>query len=173
RLRHRRARARPHRRGASEVRLRSGHRHPRPRRGRALRPCRGAHRRQDQRRGGPLVSAAARLAFAGLVRSPGRTLTRVVVLAAAVALLGAMLLFVDHSLRTMTGSAVRSVPLDWQGPVVSYPQAQKVAAGVARQPGILQASATATAPFAGASHAGAGGTTSAGRGAILAVPPGY
>jgi putative ABC transport system permease protein len=119
------------------------------------------------------VSAAARLAIAGLVRSPGRTLTRVVVLAAAVALLGAMLLFVGHSLRTMTGSAVRSVPLDWQGPVASYTQAQKVAAGVATQPGVEQASATATAPFAGAAHSGPGGTTSAGRGAILAVPPDY
>src|SRR5205085_3441309 len=47
------------------------------------------------------------------------------------------------------------------------------AAGVASQPGIEQASATATAPFAGASHAGAGGTTDAGTGAILAVPPDY
>ncbi len=37
--------------------------------------------------------------------------------AAAVALLGSMLLFIGHSLRTMTGSAIRSVPLDWQGPV--------------------------------------------------------
>ena len=119
------------------------------------------------------MRAAARLAAAGLIRSPGRTLTRIVVLAAAVALLGAMLLFVGHSLRTMTGSAVRNVPLDWQGPVASYSQAQRVAAGVARQPGIIQASAAATAPFAGASHAGAGGTTSAGRGAVLAVPPGY
>ncbi|MGZ4200788.1 MAG: FtsX-like permease family protein [Thermoleophilaceae bacterium] len=119
------------------------------------------------------MSAAARLAIAGLVRSPARTLTRIVVLAAAVALLGAMLLFVGHSLRTMTGSAVRSVPLDWQGPVASYPQAQKLGAGVARERGILQASATATAPFAGASHAGSGGVTSAGRGAILAVPPDY
>ena len=48
-------------------------------------------------------------------------------LAAAVALLGAMLLFIGHSLRTMTASATRSVPLDWQGPVSSYKAAQKVA----------------------------------------------
>ncbi len=77
-------------------------------------------------------------------------------LAAAVALLGSMLLFVGHSLRTMTGTAIRSVPLDWQGPVGSYAQARSVAASVAAQPGIQQASATATAPFAGASHTGAG-----------------
>ncbi len=66
------------------------------------------------------MSAAVRLALPGLLRSPVRTLVRIVVLAAAVALLGSMLLFIGHSLRTMTGSAVRSVPLDWQGPVGSY-----------------------------------------------------
>src|SRR5438132_2698129 len=107
------------------------------------------------------------LALRGLARAPGRAAVRVVVLAAAVALLGSMLLFIGHSLRTMTGSAIRSVPLDWQGPVASYPQARQVAAGVAAQPGIEQASATATAPFAGASHAGPGGTTDAGSGSIL------
>ena len=119
------------------------------------------------------MSAAARLALAGLIRAPLRTLVRVVVLAVAVALLGAMLLFVGHSLRTMTGTAVRSVPLDWQGPVGSYRQAQSVAAGVAAQAGILQASPTATAPFSGAAHTGAAGSTDAGRGSILAVPPDY
>ena len=119
------------------------------------------------------MSAAVWLSIAGLLRSPGRTLVRIGVLAAAVALLGSMLLFVGHSLRTMAGSAIRSVPLDWQGPVGSYAQAQRVAAGVAAQPGIQQASATATAPFAGASHAGPAGTTNAGSGSLLAVPPGY
>ena len=119
------------------------------------------------------MNASLRFALAGFVRAPGRALLRIVVLAAAVALLGAMLLFVGYSLRTMTGSAVRSVPLDWQGPVASYRQALEVAGSVARQPGIEQASATATAPFAAASHTGAGGTTNAGNGAILAVPPGY
>jgi putative ABC transport system permease protein len=119
------------------------------------------------------VSPAVRLSLAALVRSPGRSVVRIVVLAAAVALLGSMLLFVGHSLRTMTGSAIRSVPLDWQGPVGSYSQAQRIAAGVAAQSGIQQASPAATAPFAGASHAGPGGTTNAGSGSILAVPPGY
>ncbi len=119
------------------------------------------------------MSAAARLAIAGLVRAPARTAVRIVVLASAVALLGSMLLFIGHSLRTMAGSAIRSVPLDWQGPVASYGQAQTIASGVAAQPGVLQASATATAPFAGALHVGANGSTSAGTGAILAVPPNY
>src|SRR5439155_1191372 len=107
------------------------------------------------------------------LRAPGRTLTRVVVLAAAVALLGSMLLFIGHSLRTMTASATRSVPLHWQGPVGSYDQARRVAAGVAGERGILQASASATAPFSGATHTGAAGATVAGGGSVLAVAPGY
>ncbi|MEA2200322.1 MAG: putative transport system permease protein [Solirubrobacteraceae bacterium] len=119
------------------------------------------------------MRAAAVIAFRGLARAPGRTLTRVLVLAAAVGLLGAMLLFVGHSLRTMTGSAIRDVPLDWQGPVASYGQAQAVAAGVARQPGVVQSSAAATASFAGASHTGSAGISSAGSGSLLAIPPGY
>src|SRR3989440_4850097 len=96
-----------------------------------------------------------------MLRAPGRTLARIVVLAAAVALLGSMLLFVGHSLRTMTGSAIRSVPLDWQGPVASYRQAQSISAEVARQPGGQEAVAAATAPFAGARHTGPAGTSSA------------
>jgi putative ABC transport system permease protein len=119
------------------------------------------------------VRAAARLAASGLVRAPFQAIVRILVLATAVALLGAMLLFVGHTLRTMTGTAVNSVPLDWQGPVGSYQQAQNVAAGVARQAGIEQASATATAPFAGAAHVNGGGATDAGNGAIFAVPPDY
>jgi putative ABC transport system permease protein len=119
------------------------------------------------------VSAGLRLASAGLLRAPARTLVRVLVLAAAVALLGSMLLFVGHSLRTMTGSAIRSVPLDWQGPVASYAEAHRVALGISRQGGVQQASAAATAPFAAASHTSAGGITNAGSGSILAVPDGY
>ena len=119
------------------------------------------------------MSAAIRLSLAGLVRAPGRTAVRVLVLAASVALLGSMLLFVGHSLRTMTGTAIRSVPLDWQGPVASYDQAQAIAGDVARQRGIQQASPAATAPFSGVSHISAAGNTSAGSGAILAVAPGY
>jgi putative ABC transport system permease protein len=119
------------------------------------------------------MRTALGFALAGIVRAPGRTFVRVVVLSTAVALLGSMLLFIGHSLRTMTGSAIRGVPLDWQGPVSSYRQAQSVAAGVARQHGILQASATATAPFAAASHTGPAGLTNAGSGSVLAIPPGY
>jgi putative ABC transport system permease protein len=114
-----------------------------------------------------------RLASARLLRARGTTLIRIAVLAASVSLLGGMLLFVGNSLRTMSGSAVRSVPLDWQGPVGSFKQDEKLAAGVARQQGVAQASATATAPFRAATHGAAGSTTSAGKGSVLAVPSGY
>jgi putative ABC transport system permease protein len=116
---------------------------------------------------------ALRLAVSGLMRAPGRSSIRVLVLAAAVALLGGMLLFVGNSLRTVAGSSVRSVPLDLQGPVSSYAEARGVAAGVARQSGVLQVSPAATAPLAGAEHNGPGGLTSAGAGAVLAVPSDY
>lgn len=117
---------------------------------------------------------AAPLALAELVRGPGRTALRVLTLAAAVGLLGAMVLFVGHSLGTMTGGAVRSVPLDWQGPVGSHQAAVSVAHRVARQPGVAEAAPVATAPFAGIEHVSpVTGAIRSGAGAILAVPPGY
>ncbi len=119
------------------------------------------------------MSAALPLAIARLTRRPAQSATQVAVLAAAVALLGAMILFIGHSLRTMTASATRSVPLDLQAPVAGYGQARSLAAAIGRQPDVAQASAVASAPFAGASHSGGGGVTDAGAGAILAVPPGY
>jgi len=113
------------------------------------------------------------LALRGLVRAPANSLARVLVLAAAVALLGSMLIFIGSSLRTMTQSSVRSVPLDWQGPVSSYGAAVKVATGVAKQPGVLEAAPVATAPFSGAAHKASVGEIRSSAGAILAVPPGY
>jgi putative ABC transport system permease protein len=97
----------------------------------------------------------------------------VLVLAAATALLGGMLLFVGNSLRTVSGTAVRSVPLDLQGPVSSSGDARSVAGLVARQPAVLEASAVATAPLSSSEHQAANGLTSSGAGAVLAVPPGY
>ena len=119
------------------------------------------------------MSAAARLALLGIARAPGRSIVRVLVLAAAVSLLGAMVLFVGNSLRTMTASATRSVPLDWQGPVSSGAQALRVASAVRPQAGILQASAVATAPFESAGHRASAGSIRTGGGSILAVPDDY
>jgi putative ABC transport system permease protein len=114
-----------------------------------------------------------RLASSWLVREPARTAVRVLVLAAAVSLLGSMLVFISHSLSTMTGTAVRSVPVDWQGPVGSQAQATSTAARVGQERGVLQASPVATAPFAGAVHHSPAGIVRSFKGSILAVPPDY
>jgi len=119
------------------------------------------------------VRVSARLALAGALRSPGQTLIRVAVLAAATALLGSMLLFVGNSLQRMTTSAIQSVALDWQGPVSSYGADLRLAGDVGQMAGIEQASPTATAPLADATHNGAAGLTSTGAGAVMAVAPGY
>ena len=119
------------------------------------------------------MSTALRLTSARLRRSLSQTATQVVVLAAAVALLGSMLLFIGHALQTMTASATRSVPVDLQGPVRSYREARTLASGIASRPDVGGASAAATAPFAGIVHRGPEGVTSAGKGAILAVPARY
>src|SRR6266404_625178 len=119
------------------------------------------------------MTALARVGLVGLIRAPLRTLTRVLTLAAAVALLGSMVLFVGHSLRTMTAGAVRSVPLDWQGPVASEHAALAATRAVGRRPGVLAAVPAATAPFAGITHVAPIGTIRSGAGAILAIPPGY
>ncbi len=119
------------------------------------------------------MTSVARLAVSWLVRAPGRTLIRVLVLSASVALLGGMLLFVGNSLRTVSASAVHSVPLDLQGPVASYAQARSLATAVAGERGVLQASPVATAPLSGAEHESQSGLTSSGAGAILAIPGDY
>ena len=113
---------------------------------------------------------SVRFALAGLARAPGRTAVRVVVLAAASALIGAMVLFVGHSLRTMTQGTVRSVQLDWQGPVPSYRAATQIAHATAADPAVANAFPVATAPFDGIVHRSAIGTIRAGAGAVLAVP---
>jgi putative ABC transport system permease protein len=119
------------------------------------------------------MTALARLAVIGLVRAPGRAAARLITLALAVALLAAMLLFIGHSLGTMTQGAVQSVPVDWQGPVASYGTAKKVAARVAGQPGVMAAVPVATAPFGGITHNASTGTIRSGAGSILAVSPQY
>lgn len=119
------------------------------------------------------MTALARLAVVGLVRAPGHAAMRLVTLALAVSLLASMLLFVGHSLGTMTRGAVQSVPVDWQGPVGSYGAARRVAGRVGRQPGVLATAAVATAPFAGIEHRAQAGAIRSGAGSILALPPGY
>jgi putative ABC transport system permease protein len=120
------------------------------------------------------MTAVATVVVRELVRAPVRTLVRVLTLAVAIGLIAAMILFVGHSLRTMTGSAVRSVPLDWQGPIASAAAARTLAARVAGQPAVAQAVPAATAPFASLEHVSTRlGAVRAGAGAILAVPTNY
>src|SRR6185312_3980911 len=126
RLRHRRPRPRSALGAPRALWLRPRDRHPRPRCGESLRAGGRAHRRPRHRWHG--MSAAIQLGLARLRRRPGGTLTQGLVLAIAVALLGAMILFIGHSLRTMTASATRSVPLDLQGPVSDYGKARRLAA---------------------------------------------
>src|SRR5262249_28355549 len=160
---------RPARRSPARVWLRRGDGHARRGRRRSRRTGHGARRRT----GGGRMSYLA-LAATNVVRSPVRSALRAVILAAAVALLGAMLLFIGRSLQTMTSSATRSVPLDWQSPSSSYATAVRAARGVARQNGVVEAVPAATASFAGAEHTKAGvGTIRSAAGAILAVPPNY
>src|SRR5262249_6719070 len=150
------------------------HRRDARRRSRRASPARaGAGGRPAAARGGPMRPVAT-LALTELARAPGRTALRALTLAAAVGLLAAMLLFIVHSLRTMTASAGRSVPLDWQGPVGTYAAARRVAGEVARQPGVAEAAPTATAPFAGLERSSpTAGTIRTGAGALLAAPPRY
>src|SRR3954454_23798774 len=174
RFRHGPPRTRPDRRTAGPLRLRARDSNARHGRGLAGGPDDPACRRRGPRPGGDGgVSTFVPLAWAGLRRAPGRTATRVVVLAAAVALLGGMILFIGNSLRTVSSSVVRSVPLDLQGHVSSYKKATSVAGEIRAQRGVLQASATATAPIVKATHTGPAGVSSAGAGGVLAVPPSY
>src|SRR5205823_13113581 len=173
RLRYRGARARPAAGVAARVRVWARRRDPRRRPRGAASPRRPAERWPGAHSRGGGMTGLLRLAFVGLVRAPLRTAVRIVSLAGAVALIGAMILFVGHSLRTMTASATRSVPLDWQGPVGSHSAAVRIAAAVQRQTGVQQASPVATAPFASIVHRAPVGTIRSGSGAVLAVPPGY
>lgn len=118
-------------------------------------------------------AALAPVVLRTLARRPVRSLARVVVLAAAAALVGSMVLFVAHAERTMTGLAVRSVALDWQGPVPGPQAARRVAREVASRPGVARTAPAATGLFSGMSHTAAGATVQAGGGALLAVPPDY
>ncbi len=59
------------------------------------------------------------LVGASIRNAPGRAALRIIILAVAASLVGAMLVFVSGSLRTMTRAAVATVPVDLQAPVPS------------------------------------------------------
>ena len=116
---------------------------------------------------------AVPLALPGLVRAPG---ARPSVLRSRPrsGCSAAMILFVGHSLSTMTGTAVAPFRSTGRGRSALGAAAGRVARAVARQPGVAEASPVATAPFAAMQHASAlTGTIRSGAGSFLAVPPGY
>jgi putative ABC transport system permease protein len=73
----------------------------------------------------------------------------------------------------MAAGTVRSVAIDWQGPVSSYSADARLAGEIGRMSGVQQASASATAPLADATHHGPAGLTNTGAGGVLGVGPGY
>jgi putative ABC transport system permease protein len=119
------------------------------------------------------VSPSVSLAIAGLRRRSTRTSLRVAVVAIAVGLLAAMIVFIGNSLRTASAGALRQVPLDLQAPVTSLAKDRQASLALARQSGVAYAAAAATAPFASAQHSGRGLTSQTARGALLAVPRDY
>lgn len=102
-----------------------------------------------------------------------RTLTEVVAIAAALALLASILLFVSGNLSAMTRSAAGRVPLDWQAAVADQSTAQALAQKVAGISGVTEAKPAASATFSGATHQVAGSLATAGAGSILVVPSDY
>jgi putative ABC transport system permease protein len=119
------------------------------------------------------VRAGLALVGASIRTSPGRAALRIFILAVAATLIGAMLVFVSGSLRTMTRAAVSTVPVDLQAPVPSATSAAEAARSISAQQDVLGAVPVATAPFAAAEHRAPVGAIRTGRGAILAVGPGY
>jgi putative ABC transport system permease protein len=119
------------------------------------------------------MRAGLALVRASIRNAPGRAALRILILAVAASLVGAMLVFVSGSLRTMTRAAVATVPVDLQAPVPSATAATDVARTLGGQQDVLGAVQAATAPFAAAGHQAPVGAIRTGRGAILAVGPSY
>jgi putative ABC transport system permease protein len=102
-----------------------------------------------------------------------RTLTEMLAIATALALLASILLFVGGNLSAMTRAAAGRVPLDWQAAVADAPTAVSLADRLRQIQGIAQSAPASTSTFAGASHRLSASLATAGAGSILAVPPDY
>src|ERR1700736_2231673 len=102
-----------------------------------------------------------------------RSLAQVLAIAAALALLGSILLFVSGNLGLMTQSAAARVPLDWQAAVPDASAATTLAGNLRVVHGVVEAAPAATATMTGSRHDLSGSVATAGTGSILAVPPDY
>ena len=127
RLGHRRARARPDRRAPGRARLRARHRDPRRRRrragpaGRSSSPTAASSRRPARDRNARSPRPRGARPRSGPDRAAGRRGRR-----GGRAARGDAALHRQLAAKRL-GGAVRSVPLDWQGPVSSAAQAQRAA----------------------------------------------
>ncbi len=101
------------------------------------------------------------------------TAVQVAAIAAALALLASVLLFVSGNLSLMTASAAAKVRLDWQAAAPDQATATSLAGRLGQVPGVLEAAPAATATFAGSDHQISAGLASSGAGSILAVPTTY
>jgi putative ABC transport system permease protein len=102
-----------------------------------------------------------------------RSLAQVLAIAAALALLGSILLFVSGNLGLMTRSAAARVPLDWQAAVPDASTATALADKLRAVRGVVEAAPAATATISGARHDLSGSVATAGGASILAVPENY
>ena len=120
-----------------------------------------------------MTAMHARLALAGLVARPGRTVLRIVVVAAAIALLAAMLLFIGNSLRSASAAPCARCRWTWQGPVSSARRRSSAAQAVAKQPGVARPRRRRPRRSLSTEHRPGRQHDHRPKGAVLAVPANY
>ncbi|MDQ6876485.1 MAG: hypothetical protein M3082_02065, partial [Candidatus Dormibacteraeota bacterium] len=112
-------------------------------------------------------------ALRALRARPLAALVQVGAIAASLALMASVLMFVSGNLSLMTASSAAKVRLDWQAGVPDQATAVSLAGRLAGVHGIVEATSAATATFTSANHQVPAGTATSGAGSILAVPPDY
>jgi putative ABC transport system permease protein len=120
-----------------------------------------------------MTTRLAVYALRSLRHRSARSLAQVLAIAAALALLGSILLFVSGNLGLMTRSAAAGVPLDWQAAVPDASTATALAGKLRAVQGVVEAAPAATATITGARHDLSGSVATAGGGSMLAVPVDY
>ena len=117
--------------------------------------------------------ALAAYALRQLRHRPLAAAVQVGAIAASLALLASVLMFVSGNLGLMTASSAAKVRLDWQAAAPDEATAMSLAAKLSGIHGVVEAAPAATATFASANHQVTGGTATSGAGSILAVPQDY
>ena len=112
-------------------------------------------------------------ALRALRHRPLAAAVQVGAIAASLAMLASVLMFVSGNLGLMTASAASKVRLDWQAGAPDQATAVSLANRLSGVRGVLEAAPAATATFASANHPVPAGTATSGAGSILAVPPDY